>query len=274
MKHPCLQLSLSLVAGFCITCSLSAQSTIVSFSGTGLVTSNQNLGSKGSFVYDASTAISPASGYTGQTFYGSIASTNETTAPLTTWQIFNNLDIGGPLDRIGISNGGTTSGAERSHYGLIMFQQADFLGGLNTGTVSLNSTTSLSYGVRRTGGNPSQAAFVIQNATGYFISSPTTLTNNQANGFDAVTLNDPTATSWLSYDPTTNISTIGGAATPVLDGITAVGLWFSNTRASDSSSFMGFYVQNIEFKAVPEPSAFALLAGALTLGVVMVRRRR
>lgn len=248
--------------------------TVVDFSGTNLVTAQQNLGAKGT-GFDSGAAISPISGYSGPLFYGAVSSTNETNAPLTTWAIFDNLTIGDvTADRIGLANSGTTSGEIRHHYGLVLFKQANFLEHSSlAGGVSLTSETPLSFQTRRTGGTPSRAAFVIETDAGYFLSQPITLSNNQANGYDPVSLANPASATWLAYDPATSLSSIGGASSPDLDNVLAIGLWFENTRESGNSGAMGFYVHDIQFTAIPEPRTYVLIGGVFAMAVVLLRRR-
>jgi len=60
-----------------------------------------------------------------------------------------------------------------------------------------------------------------------------------------------------------------------LDGSDIISLLDANTQIIDSSGSWTNYSSNITMLfAVPEPSAFAAIAGLLTLGFVMVRRRR
>jgi hypothetical protein len=247
---------------------------IVDYSGTGYVTADRNLAGVDS--YNASTAISPdASLYTGQSFYGAVVTSDATAAPVTQWRIFNNLTIGDlSRDWIGVNNTATTTGADKHHYGFILFKQADFSNYSNVaGGVSLTSDTPLSLRARRTGGNPTDMAFVIQTDAGYFISSKVVLTNNQANGFDLVTLNNPTSTTWSTFDPATSIAVTGATATPDLDNVIGVGFWFDNVRAGTSTNFMGMYVSDVSISAVPEPSTYAAILGLMAFCGVMWRRR-
>jgi hypothetical protein len=248
---------------------------VVDYSGAGQVSSPSNLGGKGT-GFDAGTAISPSSGYTGQTFYGAVATSNDTTAPLTNWSIQNDLTIGDfTKDWIQLYAPSTTTGVDKHHYGFLLFKQADFQEYSDlTGGVTLDSTTSLSYLMRRTAGSPTDVAFAIQTDSGYFLSTPTVLSTNQANGGESVTLADPTAASWKSFDPATSIASYGSDASPDLTNVLGIGLWFDNVRVGTSTSGMNINISDISFTAVPEPSTYALWGGFLALGLVLYRRRR
>lgn len=279
-----LQASLPLLAGLCIISNLSAQSTVVSFGGSGMVTTNQNIGGNGGLLIPA-TSISPASGYSGQTFYGGLTNIN---ASPDTWAITNDVAGRGgasmpALDWISAVTNATTDGAgTKFHHGVVFFQQSDFLAHDSlSGGVGLES---LSVAVHRSSGNPSRFGFVIETSGvggGYFLSDPVTYNQFTGTGFNTnfsnghwLNIADASAATWLSFDPETSYSTIEAAATPDLSKVTGVGIWFENERASASAAGLGFHITGLEVTAVPEPSAYALLAGALTLGMVMVRRRR
>jgi hypothetical protein len=258
---------------------------VVDYSGTSMYTPADpgtnwkvDLGGTGT-AFDAGTAISPSSEYPGQTFYGAVATSDATAAPLTNWAIYNdsllNGTVAGTEDWIQLSNSATTTGADKHHYGFILFKQADFLQySTLAGGVTLDGTTPLSYVIRRTGGSPTNAAFVVQTDAGYFINSPAAITNDQANGNALIELANPAGASWNTYNPGSSIATIGSSANPDLTNVIGIGLWFDNERVGTSTSGMNVNISNISFAAVPEPSTYALLGGCVALGLVLYRRGR
>ncbi|MCC5807206.1 MAG: PEP-CTERM sorting domain-containing protein [Opitutales bacterium] len=268
--------SLFAAAGLGLLVSLQASTLVVGYSGTGYVSANQPLGGAGT-AFDSGVPISPAAGYTGPTFYGAVATSDSSAAPISDWAIFNDLFFANiPLtsDWIGIATGSTMAGADKHHYGLVFFKQEDF-SDFSTlpGGVRLSADTKLSFRVRRTGGNPSFVRFVIETDAGFFASSSTELSSGQANGVELVALADPTSTNWFTYDPATSISVVGGASNPDLTNVIGMGIWFDNVRAGSAMSGMGFYVTDIQLTAIPEPSTYAALFGLLAIGFVLVRRR-
>ena len=67
---------------------------------------------------------------------------------------------------------------------------------------------------------------------------------------------------------------LAGAASPDLNNVVGLGIWFDNVRAGDATSGMGFYVTDIQLTAIPEPRTYAALFGLLALGAVVWRRRK
>lgn len=259
----------------------SAQLSIVSFGGAGMVSANQSLGGNGSLL-DPNTAISPASGYTGQTFYGGVQAVNTS---VTTWQIDNNTGRGGAsmpaLDWITATQATTVDGAGvKFHRGVVFFQQADFLNySTQSGGVTLQS---LSVAVTRTSGSPSRFGFVIEADGAYYLSNPVTYNQNSGTGFNAnftnghwLNIADVTAASWQTFDPELSYLPTGIAATTIdFTKVTGVGVWFENERASNSTLGLGFHITGLEAVAIPEPSAYAALLGLGVLGLAVARRRR
>jgi hypothetical protein len=82
------------------------------------------------------------------------------------------------------------------------------------------------------------------------------------------------ALSWFNYDPATSLTTIGSAATPDLNNITAVGYQLSilNTAGIADQQRL-IRIESLNVTAVPEPSTWALL-GVSLLALGLLRRNR
>ncbi|PXA04878.1 hypothetical protein DDZ13_02630 [Coraliomargarita sinensis] len=85
--------------------------------------------------------------------------------------------------------------------------------------------------------------------------------DSYATAIDSYTISD--TGSWGSFS--TDLSSLANQATT-----TTFRLQFFTTGGSPGNEL---YLDNVELQAVPEPSAFALLAGCLGLTWIMVRRR-
>lgn len=258
---------------------VSAQSTIVSFTGNSQIMGNVALGGVDSLLVPGSSISPAAPDYTGQAFSGGVRATNTTVG---TWQI-ESVIRGGPnmsaQNWISALTASTEGAAAKFHRGVIFFEQANFLE-YNTlpGGVGLQS---LAVAVTRSSGNPSRFGFVIQADGAYFLSEPVTYSQTSGTGFDPFFVNghylsiaDAADATWLSFDPEVSYSAIGGAANPDLSRVTGVGIWFENERAGGSNLGLGFHVTGIEITAIPEPSTYAMLFGLFTLGFVAWRRRK
>ncbi|MCC5807205.1 MAG: PEP-CTERM sorting domain-containing protein [Opitutales bacterium] len=270
---------LSFFAGCCLLATANA-TIIASFGGSGMVSENQGLG--GNPTPDYSDAISPASGYTGQTFYGGVVPTNTT---VDSWFISNSVARGGvgmpALDWISAETGSTTDGAgTKFHRGVVLFQQSDFLNySTNPGGVTMDDTSSMQVAVQRSSGNPSRFGFVVQTSeSDFYVGGITTYDQFSGTGFDPnftnghfLSISDPTSLDWFALNTTTHQQ--GASATVDFSSIIGVGVWFENERASNSAAGLGWHMTGIEITAIPEPTTYAALFGLLAIGFVLVRRR-
>jgi hypothetical protein len=269
---PMKRISLILLA-FLTAGSLFGQSTAIQLTGDGWATATNALGNGNSVMTGAN--IQPTTGYNGPAFRGGAVATNTTIGD---WQISNN---GGANVLVGkdvfrLSLGSTVDqAATKFHHGIIFFDQSAFGNGLNAvaGGVTLNDTTSLSYTAKRVAGNPSKIGFVLQ-ADGNFFLHQIAYNDNQAGAGagHVFTLADPTAVAWNAFNPTVSLSSIGSAATPDFTKVTGIGIWFENERAGNAITGLDFRVGEITFNAIPEPSTYAAIFGALAVALIALRR--
>lgn len=274
--------SLLAVAVGCLASVASAQVAVqvINWGGDGIVSGSVSLTNPAAF--SPSTIISPQLGYNAPAFSGDYVHTGNATG--TTWQIFANNALGGASNKdwIQLSYSSATTSAN-VHQALVFFSQNVFGGGLDTGTVALTTETALEYRARRTGGltAETQHRMVIAIGADYYITGSLG-TQGGSQGGDLVTLADPTAATWFSFDPVSGVSaaSIGAAADIVsngqITGITGLGLWFNNSRQNTSGT-LNMNITDISFNAVsaiPEPSAYAAMAGLCGLVLAATRRRR
>jgi hypothetical protein len=85
---------------------------------------------------------------------------------------------------------------------------------------------------------------------------------------------DPTSVTWNAFSVSSSSLSVGLAAAPDLTKVIGIGAYFQNERLSTNTGSMNFNITNIQFSAIPEPSAFAALAGLGALGMAATRRRR
>lgn len=93
---------------------------------------------------------------------------------------------------------------------------------------------------------------------------------------------DASGSVTISFNPTGNQWTVAGSFNG--SSFTSTGSTFTDsTYTGVTTDFLGVYgrgsntavtLDNMSVTVIPEPSSFALLAGALALGVIMLRRRR
>lgn len=220
----------------------------------------------GGYVAGEPQILSPASGYSGTsgTFYGATAITGTRTRD-------NLIQQNSTSDRIQMktSDAGTGVGAF-----LVLWEQANFLGGLDTGNVAFGTGDQVSVQVA-TLANFSAGRLVLRQGTSYYISDALL---SSVSTFNLT----PASLNWYNYDPTgwnaadaSTLNTVGTAASIVSDGqiqnVTEIGFLFSSLDNSGNAA----RVQNFEVNltAVPETGSLALilpLAGTM----VFIRRRR
>ena len=271
-----------------VTGSMHAQVSIVNWGGnyvSGMVdldrqgTAGSNFGNVGGTVtndsrrlttFSDSTTFNPSASYTGTSsaFYGGIQVIryDNSSSPATGQQrIENNSSTDRIQFRTDLSSG-TGSGEAQ---GLVVWKKSDFL--------SLNSTTStlssLSITLDTTT-NLSEARWVVQNGSTYYISQ-TTFTAS-------ATLSNPSSTNWAVYDPASEIKFTGSSFSAVsLSDVSSVGVYFAGNSLTWTSATVGglnFAISQFSASAVsspvPEPASYAFFGGLAVLGLAGARRFR
>lgn len=96
-----------------------------------------------------------------------------------------------------------------------------------------------------------------------------------------VTLTSITVSSWNSNDNATlTVSGSGDFATVSSTGLTTFALNVTSgstvtiTANGTTAIGNGFYLDSLSVSAIPEPSTYAAILGALALGVIYIRRRK
>jgi len=278
MKYSIIRSSLAAIGFSALMIAAHAQAVVaVNLTGGSWATATNALGNGNSVMTGDN--IQPSTGYSGPAFRGGAVATD---VNIGNWEINDNGGSGVLLNKdvIRLSIGSTVNQANtKFHRAVIFFDQSVFSNGLDSaaGGVTLNSTTSLSYTAKRVAGNPSRLGYVIQADGQYFIHQIAYNDNQAGAGQGQVfTLADPTAVAWSAFDPTASLSSIGAINTPDFTKVTGIGLWFENERVSTATTGMDMRIGDITFNAIaiPEPSAFAALAGLGVLGLAVTRRRQ
>jgi hypothetical protein len=265
---------------------LHGQANIVSWGpSTGYVTANQALNNWAGTgkTFSTSDSSSPTSNYStpsglSATFYGggSIVSTTGT-GSFNTRNIGDNVANGGGNDVIRFipTWSGTNAANQQMFYAATVFKKSDFLN-YSSQQVQLASSNSFNitwYGTTNFSGS-SNVRLIVQDGSSWYLSSSLAAINVAS--LTSTTGNFSSLT-WSAYDPTTSLSTIGSSATPTLDNVNAIGyLMTVGSTSGNNGNTAAFLVNqfNITATAIPEPSTYAALAGALALVGVMVQRRR
>lgn len=229
-----------------------------------------NYTSNGS-AYSESTAMSPASGYTGPVFHGGYLATADTAA-----RIGASLQVvtGGSNGVVLVQDyGNVANTVTMGIASAFVFKQQDWAnytsGGVSLSSISVNGT---SY-TNNTLGNAMTGRWIIENGSNYYISQTTFLGNSSTQS-----LTDFSTTTWAAYNPTTSLNFDQSAATystVTFDQVTGVGVYFEN------DSFLGTGASGVQYNvslnsfaasAVPEPGTLSILLVAAACYLPMMRR--
>jgi hypothetical protein len=165
-------------------------------------------------------------------------------------------------------------GTPHSTAGIALWQKNDgFLNRHDTGTLSfaeLNIRLNIANNSEADADKKSNH-IVVRDGANFFVS------NNIGGGLANLTQftlfesAESLVTSWFQYDPTTDITAVGGLASPALNDITAIGLL--NLGTDLPIQFYSTMIAEFTVTAVPEPSTYALVFGLGVMGLVVWRRR-
>ncbi|WP_168433490.1 sulfatase-like hydrolase/transferase [Pontiella sulfatireligans] len=193
-------------------------------------------------------------GYTGQSVYGGFEEEGESM-----WSANNRANAGLKVRW----NAGAGIAGEASS-GLYLFEQEDFLNGLDSGLILMDAagdTVSGEAGYINPNGAVSSTTirFVLKDSSGYHISAPQPLVSCTVFSFEATTL------SYFSFTPTANTSTeagiIGGVSTPTFSGITWVGFRIDAVRGATVANGVNIGVELFSVQGASAPTATVVDGG-------------
>jgi len=140
---------------------------------------------------------------------------------------------------------------------------------------------SISFRAGRNAGSNSASRAVIRLGSDFFISEDLGELSFADDGLGDPTLElalrnlggAPSSVNWFNYDPTTDFTVVGSAAT-ISDFTGLTGAGFYGFNQDNGAEFRTVGLGEFTVSVIPEPSSYALLAGCLGLGWIMLRRRR
>ncbi|WPJ97022.1 hypothetical protein SH580_04785 [Coraliomargarita algicola] len=151
--------------------------------------------------------------------------------------------------------------------GAFIWNQADFLNGYDTGTLSMSAGDSMSLDITTvtTAGASSEIRFVVNNGGTYYVSN--TSTTNTSGSF---TISDLSTETWATMS-TDDTYSFGSFSSVAMTDIQGVGYYFDLSTTAGEGNFR-LDVNDFKYTVVPEASSFGLLFGLLSFCFVLKRR--
>jgi len=177
------------------------------------------------------------------------------------------------------------AGSQTAYDAALVWNKADFLNNGASNPVNITSSSSFSaeLGVPNTAsvGRPDLRWLIVKDGTTYLSGVVQTGFTSPGSVYGS---GDLTSLTWSIFTPSTDaatdqtIGTIGpplGDPSSIFSDIDAVGFHVTSANATDGTAFgTEFSAFSANVAVIPEPSSFALLAGALGLYCATLRRRR
>jgi hypothetical protein len=228
-------------------------------------------GSSATVAFSTVSALSPASGYTGPTFFGGFQ-INNTGAGFSglyttsnTQRITNNTASADDRLQLQIIGGSSGLALAGNYKEAIVF---------NLGASTTLDQVTLQYTRSSTGLTGDSLSLLIGDGTNFYVSQATNAVNQQ--NLTSVSFSNLSAGLWDTFDPATFSRTVTGVALP---NISFVGFFLDATYSSAANTGVleSFSLASFNYtgtSAIPEPSTYAAIAGLTVLGFVACRRRR
>ena len=237
--------------------------------------------------FSDTTQLSPASGYSGPTFYGGYEFSSSTIEKGITRQQIRDYTLSGKGDQVYLQSYNSPGwlGSTLSLHGVYIFLQQDFNSGYETGSISLDSVSMTWNGYGNTAGSESfdfEGRLVVQVGGAYYVSD-TTIDLSTYNGDVTISGTALSSAQWATYDPSASLDFDAGSASfgsLELTSITAVGIYFEEDgwNGTDSAgAAYGFGIESFEAtgSTIPEPQHMGMLLGAISLlSSLLIRRIR
>lgn len=278
-------------AGFALTAqsavlvSYEAGNDYVSADTTFNTTATQTGSSPYTYVnaFSDTTQVSPASGYTGPTFYGGYEFSSSTVAKGITRQQIRTYAEGDQIYMQSFNSGGWLNSVLSLH-GIYVFLQQDFNSGYNSGSISLEGVSMTWNGYGNTAGSESfdfEGRLAVQ-VNGTYYLSDMVIDLSTYNGNVDISGTTLTNAKWAAYNPSADLDFDAGSASFIdleLTSITAVGIYFeedgwNGTDAANAAYGFGIESFTATGSVIPEPSQMGALLAAVCLLSVLVARRR
>lgn len=214
------------------------------------------------FSDQAGDPLSPVSGYKGPVFYGGYQFiSSDINQGFHRQQIRHNFGTP-PVDQIFLQSYREEGweGSTLSLHGVYLFQQTDFLNGMDSGAVTL-SYLAVTYSGFLASANPEvsfHGRFVVRVGGLYYVSK-TTFDFLSPNGTAVLEEADLSSETWAVYEPLANLNFEQDGATfsPLsLDEVTAVGVYFEEDEWEGTSSQYAAYglgIRSFEAHGRPTP---------------------